>query len=424
MTRPHDWSVFRCDSDPIPGCPDTVETFGRQYVTTAQNLEQASRRLQNLGDSSLTKSEAVTKLLQQATDMGSKLDKIACRYQEAGSALTIYAPALRQAQEDSLRAWRAADEASERCDQLTHSRNDVIQRWASSAGSGQSDDAFQSELEHVNQQSAQAETSLESARRLLEDAIAHRDAAANTAADRIDSAVENSSVNDTVWDHIQEGWEAFNKFMDEWGWLIDIVLLALSVALMFVPGGQLVSLAIWALKVAKTAWTVASTLHTLDGMVRDASKGDWLGVGLSGLTLIPFAGKATKALPKGMKNSSAGKFASKILKPGDANLRSALPSAQKAIRAQAKLAPQVWGAKITNQSYVRWPGNAKRYYRDSLDVRRLRAADEMLGGKRFTIEAANAEGLDFARDRVLERPSEVYDEYRQSMPRQAEETVR
>ena len=420
MSRPADWSAFGLGHDPVPGCPDTVENHARTYRDTAEHLENAARRLSRLGDSCHTKSDAVTKLMEKSAEVGTKLDRIACRYEEAGSALTIYAPVLRESQRKSMDAWNQASAASENLDRLRHQRNDVVQRWRSSAGGPESDAGFQSELNQVQTQQSQASGSLTAAKNLLVQAICERDTAANAAADRIEQGVESSGVNDSFWDKLDEAWRNFNKFMEEWGWVLDGLLIALSIALLFVPGGQVGTAALGAIRAAraaKLALEVVQTVSTVSQMVQDGVDGDWTAVALGGLTLLPLAAKGTKYLPKNVRDGRVGKFTARVFKPGSSAMRDSIPSAKKQLLATGKKnITQSWGGHITQA--------LRRGGAQNLDEARLFGAAKALGdaGKRYNWAVYGGRAADLVADKVVDKvlatPGDLYQEHQQRMAAQ------
>ncbi len=291
MTRPHDWSAFGLCFDPIPGCPDTVERHGRGYLGTAQTVEQAAQGLRRLRDQAIIRSKAVTAVLDKAENLACKFDAVGHRYEEAGQALLGYAPHLRAAQVLSVQARHEAQAAREATDRYQHERNSVVQQWRSSGGGPDNDLAFSQQVHATDARGAQATAALAAAKCKLQQAIRDRDCAANAAARRIDCAVETSQVTDNL---VAEVFGAIVKFI--WD-NIDVIVLALSIAALFIPGGAVISALLWSAKAVSMAKSVADT-------VAAAKKGDGLGVGL-GLASIALGAVGGKAAGNALLRSHA-----------------------------------------------------------------------------------------------------------------------
>lgn len=400
MSRPHDWTALGHGCDPIPGCPDTVVVNGRAYHQTAETIRTAVDTLRNLDDQVVTQSLAVDAVLAKSKDLACTMEKIGCLYEEAGQALMTYAPTLRTSQQTSLRALRMAEPAKEQLDRARRQRNTVIQQWRSSAGGPESDAQFQQQVHQVEAQGIAAKNSLQAAKTMLQQAIVDRDRAADAAADRIDGAVESCPVKDSAWDKIQDilgkvgdAWETFNEIIEPLMPFIDAAILVLSVAALFVPGGAVLTAAVWTAR----GLSLLSKANTITNIVKDWRKGDFVGVGLGVLSVLPF-----------------GKFARiGALHAGKGTISSTL-------RATGK--PKIlarWRGHIPHQPFKSY--GLPKIARDlTLPQRRLDAALPLLpkatAERLRTTITTGASAVEYAVDYAAGLPKQGYDIYRQSLP--------
>ncbi|MGL5811276.1 MAG: putative T7SS-secreted protein [Nocardioides sp.] len=186
MTRPVDWAPL-AGSDPVPGDPGEVARLGRHYRSVAEAIEKAAGNLRRLADSGdAIESKAVDAFDDKCEEVAEDISRAHERYAGVGDALLGYAPALEQAQADSLRALLDAQAAQE--DQH------AAQRRGEHA-------ATPEEILAAERATSDASAASSRARTLLEGAIADRDRAAQRAADAIDEVRDSGDLNDGWWDN-------------------------------------------------------------------------------------------------------------------------------------------------------------------------------------------------------------------------------
>ncbi|WP_336644510.1 hypothetical protein [Microbacterium sp. USHLN186] len=293
MTRSFDWSPLGRADDPIPGDPDAVDAGGRSYITVADAIASAARALRSM-ETDGDESQATDELIRNASEVADDISRAEERYRETGLALIGYAPHLHQAQHDSLIALERAREARADAEAANADRLRFL-RLADGAEDAEADD-HRRDAGRAAAAADDADASLAAAYRLLEDAVAHRDAAGDAAAERIEDIVGGDDLNDSWWD--DWGKDLLTAITDIAGWVSTIAgVLALCVSWIPVVG-QLLGGAL--LIVAG----VAGVINALGNIVL-ASTGDrsW------GEAIISIAGAALSVIGLGAVARSLGKVA-------------------------------------------------------------------------------------------------------------------
>src|SRR5262245_56047888 len=85
--------------DPTPGNPEAYSSLSDFFEGTAQNAEEAARRLRSMAlncDDSVWRGDAADAFREDLGQLPQKLDKLHNSYHEASEALRIYGVSLRQ----------------------------------------------------------------------------------------------------------------------------------------------------------------------------------------------------------------------------------------------------------------------------------------------------------------------------------------
>lgn len=215
MSRPTDWGALLLFADPVPGRPEEVEVGARGYLQTADHLADASSNLSRLRDHSHTISQAVEAVLDRADEAALTVGRLSQRYRVAGQALRGYAPELEAAQRDSLVLLQKAQACA---GEVKHAGANVAQanvRVMQSLGDPTQAASATSDLVHANAELVRLQGRLLNLRLRLQQVLHRRDEAADAAARQIDSAVENSGVNDSLWDKITDLFTTITHALDE-----------------------------------------------------------------------------------------------------------------------------------------------------------------------------------------------------------------
>lgn len=299
--RNYDWSPLEIWGDPVPGDPAYVSGQAGSMRTSADAMLSAAHNLRRL-EAPSTCSEAITKILVQATKSAELLSEAGARYHSAASALAAYAPQLTHAQEESLAALRQAA-PSQASEQAAYKKS-VGLYWQAKATIDQAERGHLiQEYHRVKARQAEAKGSLDAARTRLHNAIQARDDAAERAADAVDAASTGGKLNDSAWDKFADFVEPLVDAVDavgQWIWKhideISLVLMVAAIALAWVPGLNVVlaGLAMGAkvLSTAKAAYTFAA------GVAEGLRTGNWGGaaMGATALLLSVVGGKAVGAV--------------------------------------------------------------------------------------------------------------------------------
>lgn len=267
--------------DPIPGSPDVVEAVAAAYRTSAGNLEQAVRNLRNLRSANETCSEAIDAIIAKADDVAGTLEQVRGRYTTIASALTTYAPQLREAQRMSIEAVVSADEAAGRRDRAWAANEEA--RYRSVTVDQQVRDAALRDYAKSQADYYRASADVADAKALLASAIAKRDAGGSAAQGTIQGVIQDSPLNDTVGDYLSAAWEKISKAVTDiakWVWdHIDQIAAVLSLLAAVFPA--LAPLA----ALARLATFVKMGVALLRGIETGIKTGNWNDAIKAGITI-------------------------------------------------------------------------------------------------------------------------------------------
>ena len=305
-----DRSPLGYSSDPVPGDAAHVAASGKSWASSADTIQDAAVNLTRL-ESPGTCSEAITKIMNEAHTIAGQLASVQDRYRVGSQALLAYAPVLERSQQVSLEALSAATQAKNRA----HEAHARAQNYADQAR-GSTDQVQASHyieaVQRENNVVTGANGDLASARSRLLEAIHDRDSAADSAANRINDAVNGSPVNDSAWDKFQElaaPVVEVLKNIGKWIWdnidAIAMVLMVLAAVCAPIPivGQVLAVLAMGAkiLSMVKLAYTASTAIAT------GVKTGNW------GPALMSVGMMAVAKFAPGFIGKVAGKYASKAV---------------------------------------------------------------------------------------------------------------
>jgi len=295
MARPVDWAPL-AGSDPVPGDPYEVARMGRHYTDVADAINRAASKLRQLaGGNDDQESDAVDALDDDCQQVADDISRAHRRYAGVGAALTAYAPALEQAQADSLAALTAAQQADS-----DHKAATTRQSNAQSQGETT---AAQDDVDAANK-------ALGDARTKLQHAIEHRDNAARTAIDAIKDVQDSGDLNDSWWDN--------------WGHKIVEVIQKIASAVAMVAGilalcvGWIPIIGQALAGILGTIALVASAISLVCNIALAATGyGSWWDVGLDAIAVATFglgrvfttAARASTTTVQGLSRMGAGSLA-------------------------------------------------------------------------------------------------------------------
>lgn len=234
---------------PLPGDAVALAHYAKMYQKTAHELESATKSLRRIANHDVTISDAVDEIRAQAESAATATGAIHTRYVGTADALADYAVALDTAKSEADAAIRAHDGAHGDVARWAASRDDYIMLAANAQGEERND--FLVRAARAEENVDIAKVALRAAESRYHDAVAKRDAAANVAIGRIDSAMSRSGLNDSFRDdlkglgrhlaqfartHLAPILEAIREVCsavaDALGW-VTLVLLVASLALPF-----------------------------------------------------------------------------------------------------------------------------------------------------------------------------------------------
>jgi|GEM_PF-5515322 len=201
MLRPVDWSPVGLGSDPTPGDPVVVRDGGRHYVGVADALAGSAALLRAMGAGASSGSESVAALLERARGLADDVGRAEGRYRAAGDALVQYAYALDRVQSTTARALAEARAARREA----AAQRRLAAMWAREAGDAPTPDDQASCARRSRQAAAcarDADSLAEAHARVVEQAVAERDAAGRHAAEQIREATAADGLNDSFWDDV------------------------------------------------------------------------------------------------------------------------------------------------------------------------------------------------------------------------------
>ena len=290
MSRPVDWSPLDRGGDPVPGEPDVVEDGGAHYTRVAQAIAVAADRLRQIAGGLDMTSRAVDELREKSREVAGQVERAHERYAGVGAALTAYSGPHRTAQSDSSRALHDAVDARERlaaAQAQVSSAQGSLDRARQQASSAPPDAAPRdlSGLEgavHTAQNRVQeAEDDLAAAKRLCDQAVEDRDAAADRAVRAIRDVEDSGDLEDGWW--------------DDWGSKVAGVVAKVAGAIATVAGVAALAVA-WIPVIGQAAAAVLGTIALVAAAVSFIAnlslaltdKGSWTNVVLDGISLATF----------------------------------------------------------------------------------------------------------------------------------------
>lgn len=319
MSRPADWAPLT-GGDPVPGDPEQVSRTATRCRNTAAEIRDQAAALRRLASADGWEAEAAVMFRAAAVDTATKLDQAHHRYDEVAGALRCYAPALDAAQASSLRALQAAQAAE------ADARAAAVAQPTGELPPDATDEQRRARTGAVRRAEAAADDAdarLAAARRLLDDAVAGRDDAAEAAARRINAAIDHDGLKDSRWERFK------NWVHDNAGWIsvvsdvLSWIATGLFVLALFIPGVNLIT---WAI--------VGLTLLALAGhsLLAASGEGSWVDVGIDVFALATFGAgrllgggaKAATAASRTAAASAAGRSASRTALAGSSAQRAAL----------------------------------------------------------------------------------------------------
>jgi dienelactone hydrolase len=196
---------------PVEGDAGVVTTRSQEFLTTAAAILAAASELVTVTDSQQTVSVAVDEVRSLAEQVHDEILLAHDRYQAAALALSDFAPVLASAQQRANAAYDAyypqVSVAREAYDDFMYHAGDAEGR------------------ETARQQWQVAESRASATREEYYAAVADLRAASDAAADRIRVVVDQSELNDSLWDNLVGAGDQIGQwFADVFGPMIDVLL--------------------------------------------------------------------------------------------------------------------------------------------------------------------------------------------------------
>jgi hypothetical protein len=259
-------------ANPVPGDPDVSTSAATYYGGVAAAMDDAWAALGVIEETDGFTSDAVDALREKTDDVRAELQKASTRYSAVATALSTYAVAHRQAQDDAAALLTRAQEAQGALDEaeqaVTRAQGDYDDAVTTARTTGEPVDSAASWMLRTQVSTRDtARTSLGLTVGELDGILSTWRAAARQAAGDIREGVKASDLNDGWW----EKWGSdLASFVSKWAGKIAMWAGIAALVLGWVPIlGQV--LAVIAL-VATVAALVADIALALKG------EGDWLGV--------------------------------------------------------------------------------------------------------------------------------------------------
>lgn len=270
--------------EPIAGNPDLLTIRANSLVTTANTIRDAARDLRNVASEIRTISLAVDEVREKAGEVAEVIVHAETRYRGTGEALQTYAVTLRDVQSRANTAITNADDAIGY--RLTAERMREQYRWEALGGGPDADEALRQfnywhdRVQHHDQSIANARTTYEQAERDLE-------AAAQTAINAIDTAMDNSGLNDGWLDHLRSFWENvivpglrfIQDVLDAIAPYLAALTLIFTVLAVFFPVFGVIAAALKLLSLLHAGLSFATTVGL--AVAGERSLGDVLAAGLN-----------------------------------------------------------------------------------------------------------------------------------------------
>ncbi len=287
--RPTDWSPLT-GPDPVPGDPDEVERAAKSLVDVAEEITRQARNLRTLSTAEGWDADAGRTFADSARDLAGQLDKAHGRYATAGGALKRYAPELRHAQSVADTALTEAKAA-----QTTINANQPPAYLP--AGPPTPDEATAER--HRQYAHDDGISTLQAARRKLDEATQHRDEHAGRAARAISDSVDHDGLADSWWDKftnwVHEHADIL-KAIAEIAEMVATVLSTIALLISWIPVLDFLSPVLLGLAALASGVALVCNL-----MLALAGDGSWLDVAVDLFAVVTFGfgAKAGLALRAG-----------------------------------------------------------------------------------------------------------------------------
>lgn len=263
----------------IPGDPDYVEAKAQRYAAIAQSIQESARRLREIARMDGIRSDAIEAMRERAATTADSISRAGGRYGGTAQALAEYAPVHRDCQALAEAAAAEYEQAQEGAARAAHTSE---QHTTNAAQGGASQKADEKQAAYFEGLAAERQGTANAAYARYTDAWERWRAAAASAAAKIDTAVDESGLNNTLWDTIVNVVKAIGE-----------VAAVAAIFFSWVPilGQILTVIAI-----------VGAIVSLIDGIAALMRTGDWAafaGTALSSLLGL-FGGGIIKFLSKGI----------------------------------------------------------------------------------------------------------------------------
>lgn len=252
---------YMCD-DPIPdeieGDPDTVEGFATAFTSTAQALRDAARDLRAVANESITISLAIDEVREKADGIEADTDKVAERYEGAGTTFAAYATSLRGARALGNGARANMISNNEESRYWRHRERDLRLR----VQLGASDAEVLADFEQARGLADQADRQYSTYLTQYRAAVEAKDAAVQAAIGGLDNAAKAAGLDDGFFDRVlgdlQQLWELVSEYIGPYlevlrevltilKKIVDALALIVTVLAIFFPMLAPIALALTAL---------------------------------------------------------------------------------------------------------------------------------------------------------------------------------
>lgn len=260
MSRPTDWLPLNLGMDPVPGDWSAVSSASTRYGGIADAIERAKTDLLRVFEDEAISGEAIDAVRETAIQVADRIGRAKKRYRGVADALAGYVEPLHTAQDRSVEILNQAIGIGGNQTQARTKVEEWERKYYQATTPEELEDA-QKWRDHWQQELWDAETAVSQAVSALNQVLSDRDAAAETAANLIEDVENSGDLNDGFWDNV-------DQFLDENPWIdtalewAGYVAAALAIIAMFVPGLNLIVLAVAITLAAATilnAWAKAGT---------------------------------------------------------------------------------------------------------------------------------------------------------------------
>ncbi|WP_395370477.1 hypothetical protein OHU45_19210 [Streptomyces tubercidicus] len=280
MARPavSEWeSVFGFSDDPTPGDTEVLGQLARSYRSVADNAGDALPLVSGLENQQAGEGKSMEKLRDKLGDLAEQVRKLHSSYDQAAGALDTYVHSLRDQQRNADNALEKGREAKERLtsatevvraagadigrlDAVTHPPDDHAARSSTRRALDEARTRQSTAQTHADD----AQSDLDAARLLAEDARRVREEDAATAAQQLDDARDEAVAGKSLWE----------KIRDKLSLALGIISGVLGVLAMLIPGLQGVGLALTIGSFATGATAFGINIS------KSAESGEWSPLGI------------------------------------------------------------------------------------------------------------------------------------------------